>query len=242
MADVSRSGECVFALRNLRAGYVGEAVVHDVSLDLHAGRITTLFGHNGAGKTTTMKAAAGLLPMLGGRLELFGVDVTSRGSSHRVAKGLFYLGQERAVFGKLSVRDNLTLGAALVKSRSVIAERIEQVVALFPILAERMNQTAGSMSGGQQRMLALGIARMAGARVLMLDEPSLGLSPIINQRLLDATQQLAREQGIAVLLVEQTIGQALQYADHVYVMRSGSVVAEHTGDEARAREDWWEVF
>lgn len=129
-----------------------------------------------------------------------------------------------------------------MKSRSVIADRMEQVTTLFPILAERMSQTAGSMSGGQQRVLAMGIARMAGARVLMLDEPSLGLAPMINQRLLQATQQLTREQGIAVLLVEQTIGQALEYADHVYVMRSGSVVAEHTGDEARAREDWWEVF
>ena len=116
------------------------------------------------------------------------------------------------------------------------------MIDLFPILGQRQDQVAGTMSGGEQRMVSMGIALMAGARVLMLDEPSLGLSPLIAKLLFTATQRLAAEEGVTVLLVEQAIGQTLQYADHVYVLRSGRIVAEHTKEEAMARTDWWEVF
>jgi branched-chain amino acid transport system ATP-binding protein len=146
------------------------------------------------------------------------------------------------VFRGLNVKDNLELGAALVKDKKLVRERRKNVMELFPRLGERERQYAETMSGGEQRMLAMGIALMAGAKVLLLDEPSLGLSPQINLTLLDATKRLCEEQGVTVILVEQAIGAALDYVDYVYVMRSGSIVAEHDGDAARAREDWWRVF
>lgn len=227
---------------DLRAGYLGHSVIFGPSLRAEAGRITALFGHNGAGKTTMLKGIAGLLSLQAGKVRLFGEDVTDLDTSDRVRRGVVYLPQERAVFTTLSVRDNLELGAALVKGKQIIDERMEAVFALFPRLSERSTQLAGTMSGGEQRMLTMGIALMAGARVLMLDEPSLGLAPLINQSLLQAAQRLARDQGIAVLLVEQAIGQALDFVDKVYVMRSGQIVAEHSGDEARQRDDWWKLF
>ena len=235
-------GQPVLRVTDLKAGYAGRPVVHGVSLEVRPATITAMFGHNGAGKSTTMKAIAGLLPAFGGKVELFGEDVTAKRANERVNRGLVGLPQEKAVFTSVSVWENLELGAALVDDRKEIEARREQVVTLFPRLGERRTQLAGSMSGGEQRMLSMGIALMAGAKVLLLDEPSLGLAPKVNQNLLDAARALVRDHGLSVILVEQAIGTALEYCDHVYVMRSGEVVSECTGDEARARDDWWEVF
>jgi branched-chain amino acid transport system ATP-binding protein len=240
--QLGSSTDDVLRVEELKAGYAGRAVVHGVSFAVRRGSVTAIFGHNGAGKSTTMKAVAGLLPCFGGRVELFGQDVTKQPVSHRVNRGLVALPQEKSVFSTVPVWQNLELGAALVNDRAEIEARRERVVELFPRLGERKDQIAGSMSGGEQRMLSMGIALMAGAKVLLLDEPSLGLAPKVNQNLLDATQKLVQDHGLSVVLVEQAIGTALEYADHVYVMRSGEIVSEHTGDEARARDDWWEVF
>jgi len=229
-------------VRDLSTGYLGHAVVHGVTLHMPPGRVTCLFGHNGAGKTTTMKAIAGLNPTYSGSVRLMGEDVTNARPDVRVKKHLVYLPQERAVFRTLTVQKNLLLGATTVHDKAVIQQRLDEVVQLFPRLGERLSQIAGTMSGGEQRMLSMGIALMAGARVLMLDEPSLGLAPSINQMLLQTAERLAHQEGMAVVLVEQAIGQALEYADHVYVMRSGEIIAEHTREEALARQDWWEVF
>jgi branched-chain amino acid transport system ATP-binding protein len=235
-------GDNVLQVDDLQAGYAGRAVVHGVSFAVRRGSITAIFGHNGAGKSTTMKAVAGLLPCFGGHVQLLGDDVTKQPVSHRVSQGLVALPQEKSVFASVPVWQNLELGAALVSDRDEIEARRERVIELFPRLGERRDQLAGSMSGGEQRMLSMGIALMAGAKVLLLDEPSLGLAPKVNQNLLDATQELVQNHGLSVVLVEQAIGTALEYVDHVYVMRSGSIVSEHTGVEARARDDWWEVF
>ncbi len=229
-------------VRHLQTGYLRRPVVHDVSFQCRAGEVTCLFGHNGAGKSSTLKAIAGLVPQYSGEVWLFGEDVTSLPISARVRKGVVYLPQERAVFTGLNVEDNLMLGAALEPDKKVVAERRAAVIDLFPRLGERLGQLAQTMSGGEQRMLSMGIALMAGAQVLMLDEPSLGLAPQVNLTLLKATKRLCEERGVSVLLVEQAIGEALNFADHVFVVRSGTVVSEHTGDEARARTDWWTVF
>lgn len=229
-------------VNDLESGYLGDAVVFGVSMTLAPGRITALFGHNGAGKTTVMKTIAGLNPMFGGSVTLGDTDITSMRPDLRVKNGLVYLPQERAVFSTMSVRANLMLGATTVTDPAVVEERLAFVTDLFPILGQRQDQIAGTMSGGEQRMVSMGIALMAGARVLMLDEPSLGLSPLVTKQLFVATQRLASEGGLTVLLVEQAIGQTLEFADHVYVLRSGRIVAEHTQEEARARTDWWEVF
>jgi branched-chain amino acid transport system ATP-binding protein len=235
-------GGVAVEIAGLRTGFLGKPVVHDVSLSVASGRITAVFGHNGAGKSSTLKAIAGLLPLYSGSIRLFGEDVSKQPISERVRRGIVYLPQERAVFTGLSVQQNLDLGAALEKDKSVIAARRQEVIELFPRVGERLQQRAETMSGGEQRMLSMGIALMAGARVLMLDEPSLGLAPTINQTLLEATRTLCRERGVTVLLVEQAIGAALEYCDHVYVLRSGTVVSDQSGDEARQRDDWWTVF
>ncbi|MCW2538329.1 MAG: transporter ATP-binding protein [Frankiales bacterium] len=251
MTDLANSGhqhtatvrtDIAVETTGLRTGYLGRPVVYDASFSAEQGKITALFGHNGAGKSSSLKAISGLLPMFAGTVKLFGEDVTASKISDRVRKGVVYLPQERAVFTGLTVRDNLQLGAALEHDKKVVAARRENVVDLFPRLGERLGQYAQTMSGGEQRMLAMGIALMAGAKILLLDEPSLGLSPQINLTLLEATRRLCQEQGVTVILVEQAIGAALAFVDHVYVMRSGAIVAEHNGDEARAREDWWRVF
>jgi branched-chain amino acid transport system ATP-binding protein len=240
-ADGPRA-EFAIEVRNLQTGYYKRPVVHDVSFQCRVGEVTCLFGHNGAGKSSTLKAIAGLVPQYSGEVRLFGEDVSAMPISARVRKGVVYLPQERAVFTGLTVEDNLMLGAALERDKQVIAERRAMVVDLFPRLGERLGQLAQTMSGGEQRMLSMGIALMAGAQVLMLDEPSLGLAPQINLMLLKATKRLCEERGLSVLLVEQAIGEALTFADHVFVVRSGTVVGENTGDEARARTDWWTVF
>lgn len=251
MTDVASTGKETAAdppvqyaveVKGLQTGYLKKPVVHEITFRCRTGEVTCLFGHNGAGKSSTLKAIAGLLPQYSGEVRLFGEDVSALPISVRVRRGVVYLPQERAVFTGLTVEDNLLLGAALEREKSVVAARRDMVIDLFPRLGERLKQLAQTMSGGEQRMLSMGIALMAGARVLMLDEPSLGLAPQINLSLLQVTKRLCEEQGVTVLLVEQAIGEALTFADRVFVVRSGTIVAEHTGDEARAREDWWTVF
>src|ERR1700761_6692802 len=237
-----QSAEYAIEVRHLQTGYFKRPVVHDVSFGCRKGEVTCLFGHNGAGKTSTLKAIAGLLPQYSGQIRLFGQDVSALPISARVRQGVVYLPQERAVFTGLTVDDNLLLGAALEPSKQVIGERRSMVLDLFPRLGERLGQLAQTMSGGEQRMLSMGTALMAGAQVLMLDEPSLGLAPPVNLALPRATNGEDKGGGVPVLLVEQAIGEALTFADHVFVVRSGTVVGENTGDEARARTDWWTVF
>ena len=226
----------------LRAGYRARAVVFDASLVARAGAVTALFGHNGSGKTSLIKAVAGLIPTLAGQVQLGPLDITHRPAQERVRSGLVYVPQSNGVFSSLSVHDNLILGATMAREQSVIDERLGAVHRLFPVLAERPTQVASTMSGGEQRMLSIAIALMAGARVLALDEPSVGLSPAVTQEVFRTVRRLADELGVGVLLVEQLIGPALACADHVYVLRAGRIVAEHTRAEALARRSWWDVF
>lgn len=241
-SSASTAGVPALEVTSLRAGYFGRPVVYDATFRVEQGTITALFGHNSAGKTTTLRTIAGLMPSYAGEVRIFGEVASGMDASSRVKRGVVYLPQERTVFPDLSVTDNLRLGAALVNDKEATEDRLKMVTSMFPRLGERLRQRAGTMSGGEQRMLSMGIALMAGARILLLDEPSLGLAPVINQTLLNTAKRLATEEGVSVLLVEQAIGSALQVADHVYVMRGGEIVAEHTGDEARARDDWWTVF
>lgn len=232
----------VLTVEAIRAGYGNKLVLHGVSLSLERGQIIALLGHNGAGKTTTCKAIAGLLPVISGRIWFDGVDITNAACVHNVKRGLVFLPQERAVFAQLSVRDNLLLGATLTRDRSERQKRLDRVLEIFPILRERWNQTAGTLSGGQQRMLAIGIALMAGARVLLLDEPSLGLAPTLSQALMESIRELVQHDGLSVLLVEQEIPLALQVAESICVMRMGQVVASESRDAMVRRERLWELF
>jgi branched-chain amino acid transport system ATP-binding protein len=213
-----------------------------VSLTLRPGEIVALLGHNGAGKSTTLKIVAGLLPASGGRIIYDGKDVTHSSCSENVKRGISLVPQDRAVFRELTVKDNILLGATTVGDGDLVQHRLDEVYTLFPILRERSSQIAGTMSGGQQRMLSVGMALMAGPRALLLDEPSLGLAPTVVESLMDSVRMLARGRGIAVLLVEQNIPVALKEAERVLVMRTGRVVLEESSEQMSQRENLWELW
>jgi len=229
-------------VKDIRAGYGKKQVVFGVSLSLEPGHIVAMLGHNGAGKTTTLKTIAGLLPAQSGVIELDGVDITKRSCSDRVRQGIVYLPQERSVFGQLSVHDNLLLGGTPNPDRAARQKRLDYVLELFPILGKRKGQMAGTLSGGEQRMVSFGIALMASARVLLLDEYSLGLAPSLCQALAGTIKLLVERDGMSVLLVEQNVPLALGLAERVSVMRMGRIVVEETTQQLGERQNLWELF
>ena len=236
------SSEALVVAERLQAGYGRQQVVFDVDLAVGRGEIVALLGHNGAGKTTTLKTIFGMLPALGGRVTFLGVDATRAGCRRNVVGGMAMIPSERFVFPDLTVRENLLLGAHHEPAATVREARHANVVAYFPILQERATQRAGTLSGGQQRMLSLGIALMSGPRLLLLDEPSLGLAPALVTGLFDAIAELAKSQGLGVLLLEQNVGQVLRIADRVAVMRSGRVILDESAANMRGRGSYWDLF
>jgi branched-chain amino acid transport system ATP-binding protein len=239
---VSAGGEQLLRVEDLATGYRRKQVVFGVSLQVQLGEVVALIGHNGAGKTTTLKAIAGLLPAWSGRIRLDGEPVEQAPSATRVRRGLAFIPQERFVFADLTVTENLELGAFTVPDAARAAERRETVFALLPVLAERRRQLAGTLSGGEQRMLSLGMALMMRPRVLLLDEPSLGLSPLLVERIMETIQDIVRREQLTVLLVEQNVRHALGIATRVYVMRTGRVILEESGTAMAARGEWWNLF
>jgi branched-chain amino acid transport system ATP-binding protein len=234
--------QVILRVDQLQAGYGRKQVVFDVDLTVNEGEIVGVLGHNGSGKTTTIRTILGLNPVIGGRIEFRGKDATRSNSRVNVKAGMAMIPSERFVFSDLSVDDNLLLGAANDPDQDRRARRLELVRKLFPILVERAGQLTGTMSGGQQRMVSLGTALMASPTLLMLDEPSLGLAPAVVHQIFDTVRRLADEEGLAVLLLEQNVGQALRIVDRVYVMRSGRVILEESAEEMRNRESYWDLF
>jgi branched-chain amino acid transport system ATP-binding protein len=232
----------VLEVTKLQAGYGRKQVVFDVDLAVAQGEILGVFGHNGSGKSTTIRTILGITPVLGGTIRFNGKDVTKASSRANVKAGMAMIPSERFVFADLTVIDNLLLGAANDPDSDRRAKRLELVRQLFPILTERSGQLAGTMSGGQQRMVSLGMALMASPTLLMLDEPSLGLAPAVVQQIFSTVRRLADEEGLSVLLLEQNVGQALRIVDRVSVMRSGRVILEESAEQMRARDSYWELF
>ena len=241
-APAGVSPPIVLRVDQLQAGYGRKQVVFDVDLTVHEGEIVGVLGHNGSGKTTTIRTILGLNPVIGGHIEFRGRDATRSRSRDNVKAGMAMIPSERFVFADLTVDDNLLLGAANDPDPDRRARRLRLVRDLFPILVERSGQLTGTMSGGQQRMVSLGTALMASPTLLMLDEPSLGLAPAVVQQIFDTVRRLADEEGLAVLLLEQNVGQALRIVDRVYVMRSGRVILEESAEEMRNRDSYWELF
>jgi branched-chain amino acid transport system ATP-binding protein len=227
---------------DLVAGYGRKEVLHGVALRVDAGEVVTLMGHNGAGKTTTIRSVLGAVRPRSGTVRIAGFDTTRRPVRKAVAAGAAMIPSERFVFPDLSVHDNLLLGAANAPSGTDTGERLKTVKDLFPILDERAKQPAGSMSGGQQRMVSLGMALMARPKLLLLDEPSLGLAPSVVETIFGRLRSLADDEGLGILLLEQNVKQALQIADRTYVMRSGKVILEETAEKMRQRTDFWDLF
>ena len=213
----------LLSVSDVHISYGKVEAVRSVSLEVGANRIVTIIGANGAGKTTLLNAMMGILPMKG-RVSFGGEDMTQLDIEDRVARGLSLVPEHRELFGTMSVEDNLQLGAFRI-AKATAAQSFERVYALFPRLKERRRQLAGTLSGGEQQMLAMGRALMGAPKLLMLDEPSLGLAPLIVADIFRTVSEL-RDAGVSVLLVEQNAKAALKIADHAYVMELGEFVLD----------------
>ena len=209
-------------VRGLKVAYGGIAAVKGIDLEVRAGELVTVIGANGAGKTTTLKALAGLIAPAAGRVRYRSEDVTTLPSYQRVGRGLALVPEGRGVFPRLTVEENLDLGAYTRRDAAQIAADRERAFTLFPRLAERRRQLAGTLSGGEQQMLAIGRALMSRPRLLLLDEPSMGLAPLMVQKIFETVRAVARE-GVTLLLVEQNARLALECCDRAYVMDGGLI-------------------
>ena len=206
-----------------------------IDLAVEEGQVVCLIGANGAGKTTTMRALSGLVRPREGRIRFQGEEIAGTRPHRIAARGLVQVPEGRQVFAELTVADNLALGAYLVRDRGEIARRRDQVLARFPRLAERIDQLAGSLSGGEQQMLALGRALMAGPRLLLLDEPSMGLAPLFIEEIFAVIAEL-RQAGTTILLVEQNASAALDVSDYAYVLETGRIVLHGPAAEVARNE------
>lgn len=225
----------LLAVSGLAAGYGKKIVVHNVDLAVQANEIAVVLGHNGAGKTTLLRAIFGLIKARSGSVSLDGRDITGRGPSANIADGLALVPQGHGIFRTLGVRQNLELGGFAVTDRQVIAERLARVFALFPVLQERQQQIGGTLSGGQQQMLAIGMALMSAPRLLILDEPSIGLAPILVERVMASIREINRTYGTTILLVEQNLKHGLAIASRAVVLNRGAKV--YDGDPAALTDE-----
>ena len=209
-------------VNNLKVAYGGIQAVKGISLEVREGELVSLIGSNGAGKTTTMKAITGTLAASSGNIDYLGKDLQGQGAWDLVKQGLVMVPEGRGVFTRMSILENLQMGAYLRDDKEGIATDIERVFALFPRLKERSAQLAGTLSGGEQQMLAMGRALLSRPKLLLLDEPSMGLSPIMVDKIFEVIQEVAA-MGVTVLLVEQNASRALKIAQRAYVMESGQI-------------------
>jgi branched-chain amino acid transport system ATP-binding protein len=228
-------------VRNLAAGYGGAPAIQGIAVNVGAGEIVSVIGPNGAGKSTLINAIAGLLPSEQGEIILDGIDLATL-APHRVCEhGVALVPEGRRLFSGMTVEENLEIGCYRPAARRHRAAGLERAYALFPVLAERRHQIAGTLSGGQQQMVAIGRALMAGPRLLLLDEPSLGLAPSIVGDVFGVLRRIHAE-GMAILLVEQNVSQALDLADRAYVLEEGKIVAEGQPDSLLAQARFREVY
>ena len=225
----------ILELENVHTYYGQIHALKGVSLKVEPGEIVTLIGGNGAGKTTTLNTISGLLRPRQGRIRLFNEDLANLKSHEIVAKGVVQVPEGRRVFGRLTVTENLEMGAFTRSARQDVTDGIEKAFALFPRLKERKGQLAGTLSGGEQQMLAMGRALMAQPKVLLLDEPSMGLAPVLVDSIFDTIRGL-HEAGTTILLVEQNARMALQVADRGYVIQTGEVILSDRAENLRTNE------
>jgi branched-chain amino acid transport system ATP-binding protein len=224
-------------LIDVEAGYGPIPVLHGINIAIGKGEIITLIGANGAGKTTTLMAICGLVPPRAGDILLEGTSIRGVPANRLVEMGISQVPEGRLIFSDLTVTENLDMGAFLRKDRKGIREDLDHVFDLFPILADRRHQLGGTLSGGEQQMLAISRAIMARPRVLLLDEPSLGLAPLVIRQIFDIIQRINRDRGTTIFLVEQNANQALKVAHRGYVMENGVITLTDTAANLLDNED-----
>jgi branched-chain amino acid transport system ATP-binding protein len=236
------AAEAILKLSNVESAYGPIKAIRGVSLSVPRGRIATVLGANGAGKTTILKTVSGIIDPRKGSVEFDGADITANDPAAIVRRGLVHVPEGREVFPLLSVHDNLLMGAYTRADRDGVARDLEAVFGYFPILRERERQAAGLLSGGQQQMLAISRALMAQPKLMLLDEPSLGLSPKLTREIFEIVVRINRERGTTMLLVEQNAAMALNVADHGYVLENGRIVMDDSAAALRESDDVREFY
>jgi branched-chain amino acid transport system ATP-binding protein len=225
----------MLALRNISAGYAGFQALFDVSLEIKAGETVAVIGPNGAGKTTLLRVVSRLIDATAGEMTMEGRRLNSAASYELVSHGIAHVPENRRLFPKLTVEENLRMGAFVPRARAHFEERLARVYQLFPRMEERCHQPAGTLSGGEQQMCAIGRALMSGPKLLLLDEPSAGLAPVVVQSILETVRRMSAE-GYTVLIVEQNIRQVLKVASRGYLLETGRIRAAGTAAELLVTE------
>ncbi len=233
--------EPLLAIHNLHAGYEGQNVLKDVSLDVPEGALITLLGPNGHGKTTLLKCIAGLMKPSGGRIELAGRRIDGAEAERVVDLGVVLIPQGDMLFPEMSVYDNLKMGAYLPRVRKTFSEEVEKIYTILPRLKERTTQLARTLSGGERRMLAIGRGLLSGGRILMIDEPSLGLAPIVIDQIYEIITDL-KASGRTILLVEENASRIIDLADRIHLLDTGQIVWAGGGEELQSNQQILETY
>ena len=234
-------GENMLQLRNVDAGYGSFQALFDISLDVNAGEAVAVIGPNGAGKTTLMRVISGLIRPMRGSMLMESADLTMTPPHRIVELGIAHVPENRRLFPRMTVEDNLRMGGFIPAARKKFRERLEFVYQLFPRLLERRNQLAGTMSGGEQQMCAIGRALMSEPRLLLLDEPSAGLAPVVVQQVFGLVERI-RASGLTVLIVEQNVRQVLRVVDRAYLLEAGTLRASGASEELLASTQIREAY
>jgi len=227
----------ILEVKSLEAGYKGIKVLWGINIRAKKAEIVSILGPNGAGKSTLLRAIIGLLKPISGNIEFDGKDVTNLPPQEKVKLGLLLVPDNRGLFPNLSVYENLMMGAIMIRDRNIVNTKMKQIFEIFPVLEQRMKQKARMLSGGEQQMLAIGKALMGNPKLLMLDEPTLGLSPKFSMEVMKSIKKLQEELGITVLLVEEKIKYALDISNKIYVIDQGRIVYEMGKNEYQGKEN-----
>ncbi len=223
-------------VKNIKAGYDGVPVIFDVSFEINEGELISIVGSNGAGKSTILRTVSGLIKPMAGEIEFMGERIDNLPAYELVKRGISHVPEGRHVFGKMSILDNLMIGAYTIDSREKVDETLKEVYRIFPRLKERENQKAETLSGGEQQMLAIARGLMCRPKVLMVDELSLGLMPILVEKVLAILKEIS-QQGITILMVEQKVQEALEMADRGYILQTGRIITFGTSQELLESEE-----
>jgi branched-chain amino acid transport system ATP-binding protein len=228
-------------IRNLKAGYGKKQILHGVSLSVAKGEIVGLIGHNGAGKSTALKATFGLIRPSDGEVVYEGRVITHDSPGAKLEAGIYHIPQEQFLFNDLAVKDNLEMSYFTVKDKSRFEAKLDEIYRIFPVFKDRQTQLAGTLSGGERRMLGIAMGLMREPSLILVDEPSSGLSPVAFKNVIHIIQEI-NQRGTAVFLVEQNVKVAFKVSQRIYVMKAGKIILEETGQKLLERGQWWDLF